>query len=124
MNPNMKILVVDDFSTMRRVLRGALKQIGLRNVKEAENGREALLKLKIEKYDLILCDWNMPEMTGLELLQKIRSDEKLKNIPFIMITAEAKKECIIEAAKSGVNSYIVKPFTAETIKEKLQRIFK
>jgi len=123
MDLNMKVLVVDDFATMRRILKNVLRQIGFRNISEAENGRDALSQLKKEKFDLILCDWNMPEMSGLELLQAIRSDDNLKDIPFVMVTAEAKKENIIEAVKAGVDSYIVKPFTAETIGEKLKKIF-
>ena len=123
MDLNMKVLVVDDFATMRRILKNVLRQIGFRNISEAENGRDALSQLKKEKFDLILCDWNMPEMSGLELLQAIRADDNLKDIPFVMVTAEAKKENIIEAVKAGVNSYIVKPFTAETIGEKLKKIF-
>ncbi len=123
MDLNVKVLVVDDFATMRRILKNVLRQIGFKNISEAENGRDALSQLKKEKFDLILCDWNMPEMSGLELLQAIRGDDNLKDIPFVMVTAEAKKESIIEAVKAGVNSYIVKPFTAETIGEKLKKIF-
>ncbi len=123
MDLNMKVLVVDDFATMRRILKNVLRQIGFKNISEAENGRDALSQLKKEKFDLILCDWNMPEMSGLELLQAIRADDNLKDIPFVMVTAEAKKENIIEAVKAGVDSYIVKPFTAETIGEKLKKIF-
>lgn len=123
MDPNMKVLIVDDFATMRRILKNILKQVGLKNISEAENGKEALKELKKEKFDLVLCDWNMPEMPGIELLNQVRSDSDLKDIPFVMVTAEAKKENIIEAVKAGVSSYIVKPFTAETVSEKLQKIF-
>lgn len=123
MDPNMKVLIVDDFATMRRILKNILKQIGLRNISEAENGKEALKELRKEKFDLVLCDWNMPEMPGIQLLSQVRSDSDLKDIPFVMVTAEAKKENIIEAVKAGVSSYIVKPFTAETVSEKLQKIF-
>jgi two-component system, chemotaxis family, chemotaxis protein CheY len=123
MDHNMNILIVDDFATMRRILKNILRQIGFTNIKEADNGREALAELKKEPPDLILCDWNMPEMSGLDLLQSLKSEETLKDIPFVMVTAEAKKENIIEAVKAGVSSYIVKPFTAETITEKLQKIF-
>lgn len=123
MDPNLKVLIVDDFATMRRILKNILKQIGLRNISEAENGRAALKELKKEKFDLILCDWNMPEMPGIELLNQVRSDDELKHIPFVMVTAEAKKENILEAVKAGVSSYIVKPFTAETISEKLSKVF-
>jgi two-component system, chemotaxis family, chemotaxis protein CheY len=123
MDPNMKVLIVDDFATMRRILKNILKQIGMKNISEAENGKAALKELKKEKFDLVLCDWNMPEMPGIELLNQVRSDDALKSIPFVMVTAEAKKENILEAVKAGVSSYIVKPFTAETVNEKLQKIF-
>ena len=124
MNLKMKILIVDDFATMRRIVRNVLKQIGFTNMAEAENGKAALKVLKKENIDLILCDWNMPEMPGIDLLKAIRSDDELKNIPFVMVTAEAQKDNIIEAVKAGVNSYIVKPFTPETVNEKLNIIFK
>lgn len=124
MNLNMRVLIVDDFATMRRIVRNVLKQIGFTNMAEAENGKAALKVLKKENIDLILCDWNMPEMPGIELLKAIRSDDELKNIPFVMVTAEAQKDNIIEAVKAGVSSYIVKPFTAETVTEKLNAIFK
>ncbi|MBW2066955.1 MAG: response regulator [Deltaproteobacteria bacterium] len=123
MDLNMKVLIVDDFATMRRILRNVLKQIGFSNISEAENGRAAIKELKNDKYGLVLCDWNMPEVTGLEVLSEMKSDSELKDIPFVMVTAEAQKENIIEAVKAGVNSYIVKPFTAETIEEKLKKIF-
>ena len=124
MNLNMKVLIVDDFATMRRIVRNVLKQIGFTNMIEADNGKAALKVLKKENIDLILCDWNMPEMPGIELLKAIRSDDELKKIPFVMVTAEAQKDNIIEAVKAGVNSYIVKPFTPETVNEKLNIIFK
>lgn len=123
MDLNMKVLIVDDFATMRRILRNVLKQIGLTNIAEADGGKAALKQLKKDKYGLILCDWNMPEVSGIELLGMVRADEELKDIPFVMVTAEAQKENIVEAVKAGVNSYIVKPFTAETIEEKLKKIF-
>jgi two-component system, chemotaxis family, chemotaxis protein CheY len=123
MDPNMKVLIVDDFATMRRILKNILKQIGLKNISEADNGKAALKELRKEKFDLVLCDWNMPEMPGIELLNQVRSDDELKAIPFVMVTAEAKKENILEAVKAGVSSYIVKPFTAETVNEKLEKIF-
>jgi len=123
MNTNMRVLIVDDFATMRRILKNILKQIGFKNISEADNGKTALKELKNEQFDLVLCDWNMPEMPGIELLKQVRSDEQLKGIPFVMVTAEAKKENILEAVKAGVSSYIVKPFTAETINEKLKKIF-
>ena len=123
MDLNMKILVVDDFATMRRILKNILKQIGFSNIAEADDGKTALAELKKEQFDLILSDWNMPEMSGLELLQKIRSDDELKDTPFVMVTAEAQKDNILEAVKAGVNNYVVKPFTAETIGEKLKKVF-
>lgn len=123
MNMEMKILIVDDFATMRKILKNILTQIGFKNIMEAEVGNEALRALKKEKFDLVLCDWSMPEMPGIELLEKIRSDQELKEIPFIMVTAEAKKEKILEAVKAGVSNYIVKPFTTETADEKLKQTF-
>lgn len=123
MDFNMKVLIVDDFDTIRRVLRNVLKDLGFTNISEADDGKSALKELKKEKCDLILCDWNMPEMSGLELLIKIRADDEIKDVPFVMVTAEARKENIIEAVKAGVSSYIVKPFTAETVNEKLSKIF-
>lgn len=123
MNLNMKILIVDDFATMRKILKNVLTQIGFKNIGEAEDGESALGALKKDHYDLILCDWSMPEMPGLELLGKIKSDDKLKEIPFIMVTAEAKKDKILEAVKAGVSNYIVKPFTTETVDEKLKQTF-
>ena len=123
MDLNMKVLVVDDFATMRRIVRNILKQIGFTNIIEADDGKSALKELKKDRCDLILCDWNMPEMPGIDLLNTIRSDEKLKDIPFVMVTAEAQKDNIVEAVKAGVSSYIVKPFTAETVTEKLNKIF-
>ncbi|MDP2862166.1 MAG: response regulator, partial [Desulfobacterales bacterium] len=109
MDLKMKVLVVDDFATMRRIIKNILKQIGFTNIIEAEDGKSALKMLQNDKFDLIMCDWNMPEMPGIELLGKVRADEQLKGIPFVMVTAEAQKENIIEAVKAGVNSYIVKP---------------
>ena len=123
MDLNMKVMIVDDFATMRRILRNILKQIGFKNIIEADDGKHALKELKKEKVDLIMCDWNMPEMPGIELLKNIRSDDELKEIPFVMVTAEAQKDNILEAVKSGVSNYVVKPFTAETITEKLSKIF-
>ena len=123
MKLNMNILVVDDFSTMRRIVRNILKEIGFTNINEAEDGKAAFKELKKEKYDLILCDWNMPEVTGLDLLKMVRSDDALKDIPFVMVTAEAQKDNILEAVKAGVSNYVVKPFTAETISEKLGKVF-
>jgi len=123
MDLSMKVLIVDDFATMRRILKNILKQIGFSNIKEADDGKTALIELKKEQFDLVLCDWNMPEMSGLELLQKVRSDDGLKDTPFVMVTAEAQKDNILKAVKAGVNNYVVKPFTAETIGEKLKKVF-
>ncbi len=120
---DIKILVVDDMSTMRRIVKSILNQLGFTNIEEAENGKQALAKLKAEKFDFVVTDWNMPEMDGLELVKAIRSDEELKNIPVLMVTAEGKKESVIEALKAGVNNYIVKPFTPEVLKEKIEKIF-
>lgn len=123
MDVNMNVLIVDDFATMRRILKNILRQLGFTNISEADDGKTALQALKKEKYDLILSDWNMPGMPGIELLKAVRSDDELKNIPFLMVTAEAEKENIVEAVKLGVSNYIVKPFTAETMSEKLGKIF-
>jgi two-component system chemotaxis response regulator CheY len=120
---NLKILVVDDFSTMRRIVRNLLKELGYTNVDEAEDGVAALQKLKGGNFQFVVTDWNMPNMTGIELLRAIRADVVLKPLPVLMITAEAKKENIIEAAQSGASGYIVKPFTAATLEEKLNKIF-
>ena len=123
-DPSLKFLVVDDFSTMRRIVRNLLKELGYTNTEEAEDGAAALNRLKNDKFDFVVSDWNMPNMTGLELLKNIRADESLKALPVLMITAEARKENIIEAAQAGANGYIVKPFTAATLSEKLAKIFK
>jgi len=120
---NMKILVVDDFSTMRRIVRNLLKELGFTNVQEAEDGVDALNKLRGEKFDFVVSDWNMPNMTGIDLLRAIRGDAALKHLPVLMVTAEAKRENIIEAAQAGASGYVVKPFTAGTLNEKLQKIF-
>ena len=121
---NLKFLVVDDFSTMRRIVRNLLKELGYTNVDEAEDGAVALQKLKGGgNFQFVITDWNMPNMTGIELLQAVRADAALKNLPVMMITAEAKKENIINAAQSGASGYIVKPFTAAVLEEKLGKIF-
>jgi len=122
-NPNLKFLVVDDFSTMRRIVRNLLKELGFTNVDEAEDGVNALQKLRGESFDFVISDWNMPNMTGIELLRQVRADAALRHLPVLMITAEAKKENIIEAAQAGASGYIVKPFTAATLDEKLNKIF-
>ncbi len=122
-NTKMRILVVDDFATMRRIVKNILKQLGYTNFVEAQDGREALKILKSQSIDFIVSDWNMPNMTGLELLKAVRADDEIKDIPFLMVTAEALKENIVEAVKAGVSNYIVKPFTAETLKGKIEKIF-
>ena len=119
----MQILVVDDFSTMRRIVKNVLRELGFSNIKEAEDGAPALQILKTSKIDFVVTDWNMPGMTGLDLLKAIRADANLKSIPVLMVTAEAKREQIIEAAQNGVNGYVVKPFTAQTLKEKMEKVF-
>lgn len=120
---NMKFLVVDDFSTMRRIVRNLLKELGYTNVDEAEDGVAALQRLRGGNFQFVVTDWNMPNMTGIELLKEIRADAALKHLPVLMITAEAKKENIIEAAQNGASGYIIKPFTAVTLEEKLGKIF-
>jgi two-component system chemotaxis response regulator CheY len=122
-NTNSKFLVVDDFSTMRRIIRNLLKELGYGNVDEAEDGVIALNKLKQTEYDFVVCDWNMPNMDGLTLLQTIRADANLSHLPVLMVTAEAKKENIIAAAQAGASGYVVKPFTGATLDEKLTKIF-
>lgn len=123
-DPSMKILVVDDMVTMRRIVKNILKQLGFANVDEAENGQEALQKLKADTFGFVVSDWNMPVMTGIDMLRAIRGDAKLKTIPVLMVTAEAQQSNLIEAVQAGVSNYIVKPFTAETMQEKIAKIFK
>ncbi|THF60974.1 chemotaxis response regulator CheY [Pseudothauera rhizosphaerae] len=122
-DPKTKFLVVDDFSTMRRIVRNLLKELGYTNVDEAEDGAVALQKLNSAQFDFVVTDWNMPNMDGLTLLQTIRQTPHLKHLPVLMITAEAKKENIIAAAQAGASGYIVKPFTSATMAEKLEKIF-
>jgi len=122
--PDTKFLVVDDFSTMRRIVRNLLKELGFIKVEEAEDGVMALQKLRGSNFDFVVTDWNMPNLTGIELLKSIRADAQLKSLPVLMITAEAKKENIVEAAQAGASGYIVKPFTAATLDEKLSKIMK
>ena len=122
-DPKMKFLVVDDFSTMRRIVRNLLKELGFTNVDEAEDGQIALQKLNSLPFDFVVTDWNMPNMDGLTMLQNIRADPALAKLPVLMVTAEAKKENIIAAAQAGANGYVVKPFTAATLDEKLNKIF-
>jgi two-component system chemotaxis response regulator CheY len=123
LDTNMKILIVDDFSTMRKIIRNILSQLGFKNIIEADDGTTALEVLSKEKVDLIISDWNMPKMSGLDLLKAVRGNEATKDLPFIMVTAEAQKENILEAIKYKVSQYIVKPFTPETLKEKLEKVF-
>ncbi len=122
-NKNMRILIVDDFSTMRRIIKNLLNDLGYTNTAEAEDGNSALAVLAQAPFDFVVTDWNMPGMTGIELLRAIRADDRFKALPVLMVTAEAKREQIIEAAQAGVNGYIIKPFTAQTLEEKLGKIF-
>ncbi len=123
MDKNMNILIVDDFSTMRRIIKNLLRDLGFNNTSEADDGQTALPMLKSGKFDFLVTDWNMPGMDGLTLLKTVRSDEDLSNMPVLMVTAEAKREQIVIAAEAGVNGYVVKPFTAATLKEKIEKIF-
>ncbi len=120
---NMKILVVDDFATMRRIVKNILTQLGFKNIIEADDGTTAMEVLKKEPVDMIISDWNMPKMTGLELLKEVRADSELANTPFIMVTAEAQQDNIILAVKAKVSQYVVKPFTAEPLGEKIEKVF-
>jgi len=122
-NKTMRILIVDDFSTMRRIVKNLLADLGFTNTAEAEDGGAAIAMLRQGGFDFVVTDWNMPGVNGIELLRMIRADEKLKTLPVLMVTAEAKREQIIEAAQAGVNGYIIKPFTAATLQEKLNKIF-
>ncbi|HEY1033542.1 MULTISPECIES: chemotaxis response regulator CheY [unclassified Pseudoxanthomonas] len=119
----MRILIVDDFSTMRRIIKNLLNDLGYTNTAEAEDGNSALTALSQGSFEFVVTDWNMPGMTGIELLKAIRADDRFKTLPVLMVTAEAKREQIIEAAQNGVNGYIIKPFTAQTLEEKLGKIF-
>jgi two-component system chemotaxis response regulator CheY len=123
-NPDMSVLIVDDATTMRRIVRSLLRELGIKNVREAEDGMQALEDLARVKADLVVSDWSMPNMTGIDLLRAIRANEMLKEIPVLMVTAESKKENIMEAVQAGVNNYIVKPFNSKTLEEKLNKIFK
>lgn len=118
-----KILVVDDFSTMRRIVKNILKQLGYENLDEAEDGQQAINKLRGGAYDFVVTDWNMPNMTGLQLCEAIRAEPAIKDLPVLFVTAEAQKENIIQAVQAGASNYIVKPFTAEVLKEKMEKIF-
>ncbi len=119
---NMKILIVDDFSTMRRIIKNILREIGYTNVEEADDGSTALEKLKAGSFDFVVTDWNMPIMPGIELLKSIRQDSRLKDTPVLMVTAEAQKENVLAAVQAGVSNYIVKPFTAAALKERIDSI--
>jgi two-component system chemotaxis response regulator CheY len=119
----MRILVVDDFSVMRRILKSYLRNLGFSDIQESENGKDALNRLQSGGFDLIITDWNMPVMTGLELLKEVRATEKLAHIPVLMVTAESKREQIIAAAQAGVNGYVIKPFNELTLRDKLNKIF-
>ncbi|UZE94938.1 chemotaxis response regulator CheY [Alkalimarinus alittae] len=123
MDKNMKILVVDDFSTMRRIIKNLLRDLGFTNADEADDGNTALPMLQTGKYDFLVTDWNMPGMTGIDLLRAVRADANLKGLPVLMVTAEAKRDQIVAAAQAGVNGYVVKPFTAAVLKEKIDKIF-
>lgn len=123
LDTNMKVLIVDDFSTMRRIIKNLMRDIGFNNTSEADDGNTALPMLKSGGYDFLITDWNMPGMTGIDLLKAVRNDPDMANLPVLLVTAEAKKEQIIEAAQAGVNGYIVKPFNVSTLKEKIEKIF-
>jgi len=123
LNKDMKILIVDDFSTMRRIIKNLLRDLGFNNTAEADDGSTALPMLQNGSFDFLVTDWNMPGMTGIDLLKAVRADEDLSGMPVLLVTAEQKREQIIEAAQAGVNGYIIKPFTAQTLKEKLDKIF-
>ena len=122
LDQNMKVLVVDDFPTMRRIIKNLLKEIGYENLDEAEDGTSAFNKLKGGGFDFVVSDWNMPNMTGLELLKAVRAEASIKDIPFLMVTAESAKENIVLAVEAGVTNYIVKPFTAAVLREKIDKI--
>ena len=123
LDKNMKILIVDDFSTMRRIIKNLLRDLGFSNTHEADDGVTALPMLKSGDFQFLVTDWNMPGMTGIDLLKAVRADDKLRTLPVLMVTAEAKRDQIIEAAQAGVNGYVVKPFTAQALKEKIEKIF-
>lgn len=123
MDKNMRILIVDDYSTMRRIIKNLMRELGFANCDEADDGTTALPMLKSGKFDFLITDWNMPGMTGIDLLKEVRNDPALAEMPVLMVTAQAKKQEIVRAAEAGVNGYVVKPFTAETMKEKINKIF-
>ena len=123
MDKSMRILIVDDFSTMRRIIKNLLRELGFNNTDEADDGTTALPMLKSGKYDFLVTDWNMPGMQGIDLLKAVRADEKLKGLPVLMVTAESRRDQFVAAPEAGVNGYIVKPFTAETLAQKIDKIF-
>ena len=123
MDKDMKILIVDDFSTMRRIIKNLLRDLGFTNTTEADDGLTALPMLQNGNFDFLVTDWNMPGMSGMDLLKAVRADERLKDMPILMVTAEAKRDQIVQAAQAGVNGYVVKPFTAAVLKEKIEKIF-
>src|SRR5690554_2230848 len=123
LDKNMRILIVDDFSTMRRIIKSLLRDLDFTNTDEADDGNTALPMLRSGKYDFLVTDWNMPGMSGFDLLKAVRADENMKNLPVLMVTAEAKRDQIVAAAQAGVNGYVVKPFTAAVLKEKIEKIF-
>lgn len=118
----MRILVVDDFATMRRIVKNLLKELGYEHLDEADDGLTALPKLKNGEYDFLITDWNMPGMEGIDLLKAVRADSKLKDLPVLMVTAEAKREQIVAAAQAGVNGYVIKPFTSEQLRQKIEKV--
>jgi len=123
LNPNLNILIVDDFSSMRRIIKNLLRDLGFNHTSEADNGLSALPMLQQGHFDFLITDWAMPQMTGIDLLKAVRADQRLKSLPVLMLTSEATRDQIVEAAEAGVNGYIVKPFTARTLKENIERIF-
>lgn len=123
MNKDLKFLVVDDFSTMRRIVKNVLQELGYSRIEEADDGKTVLPMLQAGAFDFLITDWNMPGMQGIDLLRAVRADGKLAKLPVLMLTAEAKREQIVEAAQAGVNGYVIKPFTAATLKEKLDKVF-
>lgn len=123
LNKDMPILVVDDFSTMRRIVKSCLSQLGFKNITEAEDGQAAWDKLQAGEFEFVISDWNMPNMMGIDLLKACRADERFKGLPFLMVTAEAQQENVIEAAKAGVSNYIIKPFTADVLEAKMELVF-
>lgn len=123
LNPNLSILIVDDFSSMRRIIKNLLRDLGFNHTSEADNGLSALPMLQQGHFDFLITDWAMPQMTGIDLLKAVRADQRLKPLPVLMVTSEATRDQIVEAAEAGVNGYIVKPFTARTLKENIERIF-